>query len=85
MAARYAKEPRPPDFGGKKKPTALRARGTAPQAIKGMRLPHLVSVRSDHHPTRGSDTMSTNLETIRARAMNRGDMNAWKLNFWGGR
>ena len=27
--ARYAKEPRPPDLGGKKKPTVLNARGTA--------------------------------------------------------
>ena len=74
--ARYAKEPRPPDLGGKKKPTVLNARGTAPSAIKGMRRPHLVLVLSDHHPTSGSETMSTNLEMMRAKAMKSGDMKA---------
>ena len=85
MQARYANEPMPPDLGGKKNPTVLKAKGMEPHAIKGMRRPHLVFVLSDHHPTRGSDTISTNLDIIRARAMKSGDIKAWKLNFWGGR
>lgn len=61
------------------------ARGTAPAAINGILLPHLVSTLSDQYPTKGSEIISTDLDMINAKDIKIGAIIGVNPEFSGGR